>query len=73
MGKIWTWDECTEATRAAARKAYEAYTANSGGLNYQGNPCPAWPDLPEAIRSHWCAATISFDRRLQDPTDDEHG
>lgn len=39
-----------------ARLAYEAYVLDAGGLNYQGIPCPEWPDLPEAIRQHWCVA-----------------
>lgn len=39
-----------------ARIAYEAYVADAGGLNYQGLPCPDWPDLTEAIRQHWCVA-----------------
>lgn len=38
-----------------ARAAYEKYVAHSGGLNYLGQPCPAWDDLPEAIRGHWLA------------------
>jgi hypothetical protein len=39
--------------RDIARELYEAYIAHSGGLNYQGKPCPAWADLPQAIRDHW--------------------
>jgi len=39
-----------------AEKLYEAYTASSGGLNYQGLPCPTWGELPDAIRKHWTAA-----------------
>lgn len=39
-----------------ARAMYEAYTASSGGLNYQGKPCPKWDELPEAICKHWHAA-----------------
>lgn len=73
MGKIWTEAECTEAVRVEGRRFYEAYTANSGNLNYQGLQCPAWSDLTTAVRSHWCAVAIASDRRLQDPTDDEHG
>ena len=40
-----------------ARIGYEAYIAHSGGKNYRGDPCPAWDELPEAIRGHWEAAT----------------
>ena len=39
-----------------AREAYEAYIENSGGLNYQGLPCPTWENLTEAIRGHWVVA-----------------
>lgn len=39
-----------------ARAAYEAYIENSGGLNYQGLPCPTWENLTEAIRGHWTVA-----------------
>lgn len=34
---------------------YARYTANSGGLNYRGEPCPTWFELPAAIRGHWRA------------------
>ena len=48
-----------DATVAALpRELYEAYIASSGGLNYQGLPCPAWPDLTEAARQHWGAAAV---------------
>lgn len=36
-----------------ARDFYAIYCASSGGKNYQGLPCPAWPDLPQAVRDHW--------------------
>ena len=39
-----------------AQRMYLAYTASSGGKNYRGDPCPAWAELPEAIRGHWQAA-----------------
>jgi hypothetical protein len=39
--------------------AYRAYVKFTGGLNYQGKPCPAWPDLPEKIRGAWAAATLA--------------
>lgn len=44
-----------DGCRAYAKMLYEAYITNSGGRNYQGLPCPMWIDLPDAIRSHWCA------------------
>jgi len=50
--------ECDLHIVVAAKAAYEAYTLNSGGLNYKGDPCPLWIALPDAIRSHWCAAVL---------------
>jgi hypothetical protein len=50
--------ECDDITKALARKLYESYTANSDNLNFQGNPCPAWPELPPAIRGHWCRIAL---------------
>ncbi len=41
---------------ALARAMYEAYTRSSGGLNWQGKPCPKWDDLPAEICGHWQAA-----------------
>jgi hypothetical protein len=43
-----------------ARTAYEAYLLSSGGLNYQGKPCPTWDELPQAIRDHWIASTSAI-------------
>lgn len=40
-----------------ARRMYGAYTLSSGGLNYQGLPCPKWEDLPPKIQEHWEAAS----------------
>lgn len=39
--------------------AHELYAAyNRGGerkgLNFQGNPCPEWQNLPEDVREKWC-------------------
>lgn len=45
-------DECD----LLAAKAYAAYAISAGGKNFQGNPMPAWAELPEAIRGHWRAA-----------------
>jgi len=39
---------------ARARDLYAVYCASSDGKNYQGNPCPAWDALPDAVRGHWC-------------------
>ena len=39
-----------------AERAYCAYLRSTGGLNYQGLPCPVWADLPEKICQAWRAA-----------------
>lgn len=39
-----------------AKAAYERYCADAGNLNFRGEQCPAWNDLPQAIRDHWVAA-----------------
>lgn len=49
-------------TREMAKRSYASYTANSGNKNFQGNDCPAWTDLPQAIRDHWCA--VAEEHRL---------
>jgi hypothetical protein len=40
----------------AAKRAYNAYGAQAGWLNYQGNPMPKWDDLGDSIRDSWRAA-----------------
>jgi hypothetical protein len=43
-----------------AQRLYYAYNAGgdpaTAGLNYRGEPCPAWADLPENVRAKWRAA-----------------
>lgn len=41
-----------------ARRAYEAYGATTGGLNYQGLPMPEFDDLGETIQCAWTAAAM---------------
>ena len=53
------YSKCSGSVIDIAVVMYEAYTANSDGLNYQGLPCPEWNDLTEAVRNHWCAAAIA--------------
>lgn len=51
---------------ALAQRLYAAYTENSGNLNYRGEQCPAWDDLGDAVRSHWCATaarSLTFEFR----------
>ena len=39
-----------------AEAAYRAYGQTTDFKNFRGDPMPAWPDLPEAIRAAWTAA-----------------
>mgnify|MGYP007073189614 CR=1 FL=1 len=39
--------------------AFEAYNSARGGVNYQGNKTPDWPDLPEGIREAWEQAAVA--------------
>lgn len=41
-----------------ARDLYATYCASSGGLNYQGLPCPAWDALTDAVRGHWYTVAL---------------
>lgn len=45
-----------DLTETLARGAYDAYGAVTDHKNYQGLPMPTWEDLPEKIRTAWCAA-----------------
>lgn len=49
------WKSCTQQTVYCARKFYESYLDNSGGLAWDGRPCPTWDELNDAVKSHWCA------------------
>lgn len=42
--------------KSVGQVAFEAYDKERGGLNHQGNPTPAWDDLPEGIRTAWQVA-----------------
>ena len=39
-----------------ARRAFERYVADSGGVDSIGAPFPSWDDLPESTRHHWRVA-----------------
>lgn len=47
---------------ARARRLYEVYCESSGAKNFRGDPCPAWDELPEAIRTHWTAVAVAAAR-----------
>jgi hypothetical protein len=46
-----------EQIDALAREAYRAYGATTDFKNFQGNPMPAFDDLPPKIREAWGAAS----------------
>lgn len=39
-----------------AMEMYQAYGKSTDFKNFQGNPMPAWQDLPEGIQKAWIAA-----------------
>jgi len=49
------------AWRDIAKSAYKAYTATTNNKNHLGKECPAWEDLPQAIRTAWEAAVRQVD------------
>lgn len=58
------YEESAASVQHAARTAYEAYIANSGGLAWDGRPCPTWDKLladRSPVCSHWCAAVIAWE------------
>ncbi len=44
-----------------AHKFYAAYNMGGDvkGLNFKGDPCPAWADLPEGVKQKWRAVAAS--------------
>jgi hypothetical protein len=40
-----------------AKAAYHAYGKTTDFKNYQGNPMPAWDDLPPKIQEAWVNAS----------------
>ena len=49
-----------------AERLYAAYNrggdAATAGLNFQGDPCPVWADLPENVRAKWEAVAEEVGR-----------
>jgi len=41
-----------------AMAMYNAYGETTNFKNFQGNPMPAWEELPESIQKAWIAAAI---------------
>ena len=48
-----------------SEQAYEGYVRDVGGLNWQGQPCPKWADLPPKIQHAWKASVIPALRHFQ--------
>lgn len=46
-----------------AEQLYAAYNRggdeSTAGLNFQGNPCPAWDDLPPNVKAKWDAVALN--------------
>lgn len=62
----YTEEASLPAIRQMAYKFYMAYCANSDNLNFRGEQCPSWQDLPQAIRDHWCAvAHMALELRFE--------
>lgn len=61
QASMLTWQEI-------AASAYRAYSNSTGNKNFQGNPMPAWENLPQAIRTAWEAAVRHADLCLRIPT-----
>lgn len=57
---------CCYATEGAslAEQLYAAYNAGgdpaTAGLNYKGDPCPTWDQLPDNVRQKWQAAAGEY-------------
>lgn len=47
-----------ESILVDARRLYERYIKNSGGLAWDGRPCPRWEELGLPVQSHWCAVVL---------------
>lgn len=45
-------------TQRRAHDLYAIYCASSNGLNFRGEPCPAWGDLTEAVRRNWYTVAL---------------
>lgn len=50
-----------------AMAAYAAYGKTTDFKNFQGNPMPAWADLPDKIREAWVNASDAAARHHESP------
>ncbi|MER7697026.1 hypothetical protein [Streptomyces sp. NPDC096095] len=49
-----------------AADAYAAYARATGNKNFQGDPMPAWADLPAPISAAWQLAAEAVRHRVED-------
>jgi hypothetical protein len=52
--------EVNPEDQSFAQVGYQAYIARTGGLNYQGLPCPVFEALTDTIKSAWAAASTAI-------------
>lgn len=52
--------DVTPEAQSFGQVGYQAYIASTGGLNYQGLPCPEWAKLPASIHLAWGAAATAI-------------
>lgn len=50
-----------------AQAAYRAYGETTGGLNFRGEPMPAWGDLGEQIQRAWTMAAGAVRNEVLSP------
>lgn len=50
-----------------AERLYCAYNRGgdpaTAGLNFKGDPCPIWPELPENVRAKWEAVAAEVRKK----------
>lgn len=51
-----------------AQTAYRAYGETTGGLNFRGEPMPAWDGLGDTIQRAWIAAAAAVRRKALEAT-----
>jgi hypothetical protein len=51
---------------SAGESAYRKYGEVTGRKNFQGDPMPAWEDLPVKIREAWFNAAVEAWKNIQE-------
>jgi hypothetical protein len=52
------------SARGLDRELYMAYAERAGGVNFRGEPLPAWEALPAYVQDNWTAVARCAIRRL---------